>query len=101
MIERIKQMISNYEPTPALIRIGSILLVSAIAWIACDFEVGYMVCYILTAIIYGSRIFSAVPKFRHRNHYYRGYWSTGGWLIDFILLILTLVLPIAIAFFVG
>ena len=104
MITKIKDIIRNYEPKKAAIRIGIVLIVGIVSAIAFGInESCLLACANVAGIIYGIRIIREVPRFEFHNSYHTGYWSSSSysWLADIFGAIIILCLPLMIAFCVG
>lgn len=106
MKERIKDIIRNYEPKKAAIRISIVLVVGIITAIV-D---GLMESFLTggasaAAIVYGIRIFKTVSRVNFcsddDDEDYYEYRNEYSWMGDWFKVIATIVWPFIIAAFVG
>ena len=105
MKERIKEIIRNYEPKKAAIRIGIVLVVGIVAAVV-D---GLMESFLTggasaAAIVYGIRIFKVVPRVNFcsdDDEDYYEYRNEYSWLGDWFKVIMTIAWPFIIATFIG
>jgi nitrate reductase NapE component len=106
MKEKIKEIISNYEPQKAAIRMGIVFVVGIITAIMWGLNESCLMAVVDTAaIVYGIRIFKAVPRINFcsddDDEDYYEYRNEYSWMKDWFCVIITIMWPFIVATFVG